>query len=92
MPLSFFNGLILGTILGLSALIAVSVSNEIVGSKGLKDFAIIVPLSQAPSNSVITPIVISGVDRRPYIKLLASMNVRLPTPLILGLFFTPRNE
>ena len=92
MPLSFFNGLILGTILGLSALIAVSVSNEIVGSKGLKDFAIIVPLSQAPSISVIIPIVISEVDRRPYIKLLASMNVRLPTPLILGLFFTPRNE
>ncbi len=87
MPLSFFNGLIFGTILGVSALIAVSVSNEIVGSKGLKESASMVPLSQAPDISAITPIVISEVDRRPYIKLPASINARLPTHLILDLFF-----
>ena len=92
MPLSFFNGLIFGTILGVSALIAVSVCNEIVGSKGLKESASMVPLSQAPDISAITPIVISEVDRRPDIMLLASMNVRFTIPLILSLPFTPKNK
>ena len=92
MRLSFFNGLILGTVLGVSALTAVSVSNEIVGSKGLKDVALIVPLSKAPDISVITPIVRSEVDRRPNIMLLASINARLPITIILDLSFTPKNE
>ena len=92
MRLSFFNGLILGTVLGVSALTAVSVSNEIVGSKGLKEFALLAPLLQAPDISVITPIAISQVDRRPNINLLASINVRLSIPLILSLSFTPKNE
>jgi len=92
MWLSFFNGIILGTIFGVSALIAVSVSNEIVGSKGLKDFALIVPLSKAPDISVITPIFRSEVDRRPNIMLLASMNASLSRPIILDLPFTPKNE
>ena len=92
MRLSFFNGLILGTVLGVSALTAVSVSNEIVGSKGLKEFALLAPLLQAPDISVITPITISQVDRRPNIMLLASINVRLSIPLILSLSFTPKNE
>ena len=92
MRLSFFNGLILGTIFGVSALIVVSVSNEIVGSKGLKDFALIVPLSKAPDISVITPIFRSEVDRRPNIMLLASMNASLSRPIILDLPFTPKNE
>ena len=72
MRLPFFNGLILGTILGVSALIAVSVSNEIEGSK---EFALTAPLLQAPDWSFITPIIISEVDRRPDIMLLASINV-----------------
>ena len=80
MRLSFFNGIILGTIFGVSALIAVSVSNEIVGSKGLKDFSLIVLLSKAPDISVSTPIFRSEVDRRPDIMLLAIMNARLPIP------------
>ena len=80
MRLSFVNGLILGTIFGVSALIAVSVSNEIVGSKGLKDFSLIVLLSKAPDISVSTPIFRSEVDRRPDIMLLAIMNARLPIP------------
>ena len=92
MWLSFFNGIILGTIFGVSALIAVSVSNEIVGSKGLKDFALIVPLSKAPDISVITPIFRSEVDRRPNVMLLVSMNASLPMPIILDIFFTPKNE
>ena len=92
MRLSFFNGIILGTIFGMSALIAVSVSNEIVGSKGLKDFALIVPLSKAPDISVITQIFRSEVDRRPDIMLLASINSGLSIPLILDSSFTPRNE
>ena len=92
MRLSFFNGIILGTIFGVSALIVVSVSNEIVGSKGLKDFALIVPLSKAPDISVITPIFRSEVDRRPNIMLLASMNASLSRPIILDLPFTPKNE
>ena len=91
MWLSFFNGIILGTIFGVSALIAVSVSNEIVGSKGLKDFALIVPLSKAPDISVITPIFRSEVNRRPDIMLL-NINARLPIPTILDLFFKPKNE
>ena len=92
MRLSFFNGLILGTILGFSALITVSVSNEIVGLKGLKDFALIVPLSKPPDISVITQIFRSEVDRRPNIMLLASMNASLPMPIMLDLSFTPKNE
>ena len=92
MRLSFCAGLIIGTILGLSALLAVSVSNEIVTSKGLKKFALIVPLSQAPNISATTPIVISEVDRRPDIMLLASIDVRLPIPLILDFVITPKNE
>ena len=92
MRLSFFNGIILGTIFGVGALIAVSVSNEIVGSKGLKDFALIVPLSKAPDISVITPIFRSEVDRRPNIMLFASMNASLSRPIILDLPFTPKNE
>ena len=92
MRLSFFNGIILGTIFGVGALIAVSVSNEIVGSKGLKDFALIVPLSKAPDISVITPIFRSEVDRRPDIMLLARMNARIPVPKVLYLSFTIKNE
>ena len=89
---AFFNGLILGTILGVGALILVSVSNVIVGSKGLKEFALIVPLSQAPDIFVITSIIISEVDRRPDIMLMASMNARLPIPFILDFSITPRNQ
>ena len=85
MRLSFLNGLILGTIIGVSALTAVSVSKEIVGSKGLKDFALIVPLSKVPDMLVLTTTVISEVDQRPDVMLLASMNARFPKPLILGL-------
>ena len=89
MRLPFFNGLILGTILGVSALIAVSVSNEIEGSK---EFALTAPLLQVPDWSFITPIIISEVDRRPDIMLLASINSGLSIPLILDSSFTPRNE
>ena len=89
MRLPFFNGLILGTILGVSALIAVSVSNEIEGSK---EFALTAPLLQAPDWSFITPIIISEVDRRPYIMLLASINAGLSIPLILNSSFTPKNK
>ena len=92
MRLPFFNGLILGTILGVSALIAVSVSNEIEGSKGFKEFALTAPLLQAPDRFLITPIIISEVDRRPDIMLLASINSGLSIPLILDSSFTPRNE
>ena len=92
MRLSFFNGIILGTIFGVSALIAVSVSNEIVGSKGLKDFALIVPLSKAPDISVIPLIFRSEVDRRHDIILLASMNASLSIPIILDLYLTLKNE
>ena len=77
---------------GVSALIAVSVANEILGSKGLKDFALIVPLSKAPDISVITPIFRSEVDRRPNIMLLASMNASLSIPIILDLYLTLKNE
>ena len=89
MRLPFFNGLILGTILGVSALIAVSVSNEIEGSK---EFALTAPLLQVPDWSFITPIIISEVDRRPDIMLLASINAGFSIPLILDSSFTPRNE
>ena len=87
-----FFGLVFGTILGVSALIAVSISNEIVGSKGLEEVALIVPLSKAPDIYVIIPIVRSEVDRHPDIMLLASMNAILPMPIILDLSFTPKNE
>ena len=85
MRLSFFNGLILGTILGVSVLAAVSVSNEVVASKGLKLGVLIVPLSKVPDMVVLTTIVISEVDQRPDVMLLASMNPDFQNPSILGL-------
>ena len=85
MRLSFLNGLILGTILGVSVLAAVSVSNEVVGLKGLKPSALTAPLSKAPDILVITTIFISVVDRRPDVMLLASMTARFPKALILEL-------
>ena len=85
MRLSFLNGLILGTILGASVLAAVSVSNDVAGLKGLKPGALIVPLSKAPDILNITTIVISEVDRRPDVMLLAGINARFPKHLVLGL-------
>ena len=92
MRLSFLNGLILGTILGAGVLAAVSVSNDVAGLKGLKPGALIVPLSKAPDILVNTTIVISESDRRPDVMLLASINVRFPKPLTLGLSARSTNE
>ena len=92
MRLPFLNGLILGTVLGVTVLAAVSVSNEVVGSKGLKLGVLIVPLSKVPDMLVLTTIVISEVDQRPDVMLLASMNARFPKPLILGLSARSTNE
>ena len=89
---SFRNGLILGATLGMSTLAVVSISNEVVGLKGLNLDALTVPLSKAPDIFAITTIIISEVDRRPDAMLLASMNGRFSQPLVLSLPSNPLNK
>ena len=54
MRLPFFNGVILGTIIGASTLAAVLVSNKILGSKGLDGWVTLAPISEAPATVAIT--------------------------------------
>ena len=85
MRLPFFNGVILGTIIGVSALAAVSVSNEILGSKGLDAWVTLAPLSEAPATFAIIKISEPEVETRPKIKLQYILNVRVLQPKSLDL-------
>ena len=89
---SFFNGLIIGAIIGVSALVMFSISNEVAGLNGLKLDTLTAPLSKAPGILAITTITISEVDRRPDAMLPAMINSRLPQPLVLSLPAIPLNK
>ena len=89
---SFFIGLIIGSIIGASALVMFSISNEVVGLNGLKLDTLTAPLSKAPGILAITTITISEVDRRPDAMLPVIINSRLPQPLVLSLPAVPLNK
>ena len=80
MRLQFFNGVILGTIIGASTLAAVSMSNEILGSKGLDAWVTVVPILEAPATVTITKISEPEVENQPKIKLQYILNVRALQP------------
>ena len=83
MRLPFLNGVILGTIIGVSALAAVSVSNEILGSKGLDAWVTLAPLSEAPATFAIIKISEPEVETRPKIKLQYILDARILQPASL---------
>ena len=83
MRLPFFNGVILGTIIGVSILAAVSVSNEILGSKGLDAWVTLAPISEAPAAVAITKISEPEVENHPKIKLQYILNARVLQPTSL---------
>ena len=85
MRLPFLNGVILGTVIGVSALAAVSVSNEILGSKGLDAWVTLVPLSEAPANFAIIKISEPEVETLPKITIQSILNVRVLQPKSLDL-------
>ena len=89
---SFFNGLIIGAIIGVSALVMFSISNEVVVLNGLQLDALTAPLSKAPDIIAITTIIISEVDRRPDAMLPVIINSRLPQPSVLSLPAIPLNK
>ena len=83
MRLPFFNGVILGTIFGASTLVAVLVSNEILGSNGLDAWVTVVPPSEVPATAASPKITKPELETRPKNKLQYILDARMLQPASL---------